>query len=49
MKMTIGQALLARKGGHNPASARQPKGLKGKNRTLVKRKPIMRKRDTDKC
>lgn len=42
MKMTLGMALAARKGGHNKVSAMQPKKMKGKS--LVKRKASMLKR-----
>lgn len=43
--MKLGAAMMCgRKGGHNKASAMQPKSMSSMKRTLVKRKPIMRKR-----
>ena len=43
--MKLGAAMMhGRKGGGNKASFMQPKSAANMKRTLVKRKPIMRKR-----
>ncbi len=42
--MKLGMALMMKRGGHNKASAMQPKSMANMKRTLVKRRPAMSKR-----